>query len=246
MIEIRVRVSVVLLVRDGFTGLPITKSTVRVLLNGQPAKPEYRAGGYLVFVNLAPGAHEIILSGVYTLSETLLVDVPASGYDERIVYLKPAQNYPFGGKIARLRVLLRKNGKPVAGGRVLVAARPVLETKIAQDAAAKGETRMKLYVRGDNAMLRLPSTFLILDAKQSEVCTLTAIAGDTGVLAQALAFDHKRGTALCPCQTYLTDEDGVFTACFREPTDIHLFVEADKLLQAVTLAAGSQEITIEV
>ena len=52
---IRFRADAVFTVYDGFTGKALPPSAVRVLLDGEPYRPEYRQGGHLVFINLEPG-----------------------------------------------------------------------------------------------------------------------------------------------------------------------------------------------
>ena len=60
---IRVRLSAALAVRDGFTGKPMAQNAVGCILDGQVCHPGYRPGGYLIFTNLAPGPHTVVLRG---------------------------------------------------------------------------------------------------------------------------------------------------------------------------------------
>ena len=60
---IRLQASAVLAVRDGYTGRPVTASAVQCFLDGQRVLPQYRQGGYLVFLNLPDGPHQLLLRG---------------------------------------------------------------------------------------------------------------------------------------------------------------------------------------
>ena len=78
-IELKIRLSAVLRVLDGFTGRPVVRNDVRWTLDGEPVRPEYRSGGYFVFVDLAPGTHEAVLDGMKFKPETLTITVPGAG-----------------------------------------------------------------------------------------------------------------------------------------------------------------------
>jgi len=242
---IRLRADAVLTVYDGYSGRPATQSTVRVFLDGVPFRPEYREGGYLVFINLEPGGHEIALKSAYYLDETISVETGPGCQAQRIVSLKPGQNYPFSGDTTRLCVTVRGKNKPVPGARVSLATVTGTEVKIAQDLTKKGDLELKLYVSGRRE-LRLPGEYLIVDGKNSEECTLGSVTDGTGFLAEPLTFEHKRGVAFCPCQRYITDENGSFTAILREPVTTHLFIKEKSKITSFDLAAGENHLDLDI
>ena len=243
---IRLHCDAVLTVYDGFTGRSVTPSAVKVMLDGQRYRPQYREGGYLVFINLEPGKHEAVLSAANYAAETVRFETDGSGRAERIVNLKPGAGYPFSGQTTRLSVTATENGGPAAARQVVLATALSSEIKIAQDSVSAGETGMRLYFRSGQAGLKLPGEYLIVDGGSSEVCTLANIEGESGQLAGPLSFDHKRGKLLCPCQTYTTDGNGRFTAYFRSPSGIHIFSGGKQGITSRELAAGANEIEISV
>ncbi len=242
---IDIRLSAVLIARDGFSGKPLTQSAVRVSIDGAAVKPEYRAGGYFVFVNLRPGLHEIELEGPYFQAETVRVSVPERGYDERIVSMKPNARYPFGQGVTRLKLRALMKRKPAANEPVIIASRSAFDPKIAQDDLKKGDATAKLYMRGEPAGLRLPAQFLLVDAKLSEVCVLTEVNDSIGAFRAPLSAAHKRGKPLCPCMEYLMGEQGELTARFREPAELAVFHTQTKRLEIVTLTEGENEFVFE-
>ena len=243
---IRIHVDAVFTVYDGFTGKAMPPSAVRVLLDGRRFRPEYRQGGYLIFINLEPGNHKIEFSAAYYGDETVDFETRRDSRVERVVNLKPGLNYPFGGKTTRLTATVTARGKCSPKKRVALAAGDGPEIKIAQDSAAAGDSEMKLYIRGKHSDLMLPGEYLIIDGKNSEVCTLTAVNDGTGLFAAALIYEHKRGKALHMSQTYTTDENGVFTAFFRRPAGIHAFVEENSILMSRELTEGENDMEIQI
>lgn len=242
---IDIRLSAVLIARDGFSGKPLAKNAFRVSLDGFAVKPEYRAGGYFVFVNLEPGLHEIRLEGPYFKPETVCVSVPESGYDERIVSMKPSERYPFGQSVTRLKLIALHKHKPAENELVLIASRSAFDPKIAQDDLKKGDATAKLYIRGEPGGLRLPAQFLLVDARLSEVCVLTEAADSIGVFRAPLSAAHKRGKPLYPAAEYRLDKNGELSACFRDPVEIAIFHEKSKRLEVITLSKGENEYVLE-
>ena len=116
---IRVRLSAALAVRDGFTGKPMAQNAVGCILDGQVCHPGYRPGGYLIFTNLAPGPHTVVLRGGRYRDEKILLEIPETGHVERNVTLKPAPNYPLYCQMTQLSATLTERGKPVAESWVI-------------------------------------------------------------------------------------------------------------------------------
>jgi len=241
---IKIHVSMVLAVRDGFTGRPVLRNDLRVFVDGQACLPEYREGGYFVFTNLAAGQHEVVLKGNYYLDELLQVELDEKSMEQRVVSLKPSSNYPFGGSITQVMISILKEEEPAAGKCVCMAISTAAEVKIAQELVAAGSLSARLYLRGNVNELRLPANYLIADDKNSEICTISAIEGEVGLFMKPLSHNHPRSKMLYPCQTYTADKNGLLTACFKEPVAIVIFIEDQGYLQSVQLAKGDNHLEI--
>lgn len=243
---IQIHVSAVLTVYDGYTGHALSQSALRCSLNGMPCRPEYRQGGYFVFTDLVPGPHKILLQSMYFQDELVEVTASDSHREERTIYLKPAENYPFGGRITRLIGKVARKGVPVVGERLHVAAcHPLGELKIAQDVAKAGANEVKLYVRSKPETIKLSREYLIVDGKNSEICLLTEHHEGVGTFASPLRYDHKRGKCLYPAQGYSTDHRGQFFASFREPTPVEVFFAEQKRITSIELNEGINEIELQ-
>lgn len=220
---IRVRLSAALAVRDGYTGKPMEQNALRCHLDGQPYRPGYRAGGYLIFVNLAPGPHTVVLQGGRYRDERIQLQIPETGHVERNVTLKPAPNYPFYSQVTQLCAALKEKGKPVADRTLWVAAKAAMsDLKLAQDTAEAGSQEVKLYFRGGPEG-RFPGNYLIVDGKNSEVVAISGAEGGHASLDSPLGFSHKRGAAFYPAQEYHTDDKGQVLAFFRDPVPAYVF-----------------------
>lgn len=242
----KLRADLVVLVLDGYTGKALNPAGVRVILDGSLYRPQYKEGGYMVFINIEPGEHEIILKSTFFLDESFRFTVSGEGFAERIVTLKPADNYSFGKNSAHVIATVRQSGAVLAGAAVRFAisgSRQGNEIKIAQGTLNPGDTDVRLFIKG-GAVLNLPMEYLFVSDKNAEINTLTAAEDNVYMLQSPSVQEYKRGDSLYPAAIYETDEDGIFSAYVREPGKIFVFAE-DKLT-AFDLTAGENNIEIDV
>lgn len=238
---IRVRLSAALAVRDGYTGKPIGRNTVRCFVDGQPFHPEYRDGGYLLLLNLAPGAHAVVLQGTRYREEQVPLTVPETGHIERNITLKPAPNYPFYHEMTQLSISLQEKGLPVKGRTLWVAAQAAMsDLKLAQDAVEAGSYEAKLFFRG-GAEGRFPGNYLLVDGKKSEVVAILGAKEGQASFAAPLKYAHKRGVAFYPAQEYQTNQDGEILAFFREPVPVEIFDPEKASLEGMQLQKGKNQ-----
>ncbi len=241
---IRYRVSFVLLVRDGFTGKPVAANAVRCFLDGAAFRPEYRAGGYFVFVNLGEGPHAVTLKSPVFQEETVAL-AGLSGVDEIAVTLRPAANYPFGRAVTRLALKLADKNGPCANRLIWVAAcGAAREMKLAQDQTQPGDRALRLFYRGgkESEGYRFPDNYLIADGKNSEAVSIRSATDGLAALAAPLRLEHKRGAALYPAQAFRTDANGAITAFFKEAGEILLFDEARASVASAILKPGENTV----
>ena len=232
---IRLHVSAVLCVADGFSGRPVSKNAVRCFVNGQPFVPEYRQGGYLVFVNLAPGECEIRLRGAYYQDEIVLLTV-GERPQTLSVSLKPAANYPFPQQVTELSLSFQKEGKILW----VASAAPGEQLRLAQESAAAGEDAARVFFRGAFRG-SFPQNYLIADGEKSEIVTLTAMEEERAVFEAPLRFSHSRSTAFCPAQAYRAGKDGRALAVFRAAGTVFLFDPEEGILQELALCEGKNQ-----
>ena len=240
---IRLQASVVLTVRDGYSGRPITASAVQCFLDGRRFLPQYRQGGHLVFLNLEAGRHELLLQGTYFQKEQLQLEIGDRLPAEYSVTLKPSATYPFHQEITRLAVQL--GGEGAAGQAVWVAVQGTSgELRLAQDEAAAGSRELKAFYRGSSEG-RFPGYYLICDKGKSEVVLLTALEGEQAGLGTPLIYAHRRGVVLLPAQCYYADEKGQIQAFFREAVQVCLFRPQTKAIHTLPLQEGYNEFALE-
>lgn len=241
---IRVRLSAALAVRDGYTGKPMAQNAVGCILDGQVCHPGYRSGGYLIFTNLAPGVHTVVLHGGRYRDEKILLEIPETGHVERNVTLKPAPDYPFYSQVTQLCATLAEGGKPAADRTLWVAAKAAMsDLKLAQDTAEAGSREVKVYFRGGPEG-RFPGNYLIIDGKNSEVVAISGAEGGHATLDTPLRFSHKRGAVFYPAQEYHTDDAGQILAFFREPVPAYVLDPSKACLTEWQLIQGINQVEL--
>ena len=241
---IRLKASAVLAVRDGFSQKAISASSVQCFVDGQRFHPQFRQGGYLVFINLSEGEHEILLRGAYYQEERITIVTGRKGWVERGVTLKPSADYPFRQRVTRL-IVSQAGISSAAGGLLWVAAgNRLTELRLAQDEVKKGEQSLRLYFYGSPEG-RFPGNYLLLDGKKSEVVSLADLDGaQTGRLESPLLYPHKRGVLFLPAQPYPADREGKVRVYFREPGEVHLFEPERKTVTRIALQPGNNEVEL--
>jgi hypothetical protein len=195
---IRTRVSAVLITRDAVTGRPLSKE-VLVELDGEMFRPEYREGGYILFLNLPRGEYDVCLKSARYFDErlTLTADGDTEG---RIVSLKPRDAYAV------------TSGGFMPGAAVTVAFPRAPEIKTAQTIEAGVAEEIRLICRSPAVLPALPGEFLLTDGECSERCTLRTFSVGRGSFAGPFTQAHKQGLALLPCAVYRADANGEVTA----------------------------------
>lgn len=241
---IRISVSAILTVKDGFTGRSLDKKSISFTLDQEPYRPESRPGGLFVFTNLHPGPHELTASGAYFRRESLSFTVMEGAQTQLLLSMSPNERYPFGGRTTKLTLSLRKGKakEPLPGEAVIVAPEQARELKIAQDTVEAGSDSLRLYYSGSQPAL--PMELLLRDKKATELCVLTRLEGDVGKLQAPVRFAHKRGCVLLPCQLFHTDGEGALTVYYKNPCPVELFVENHSFLQTISLEEGENSLEL--
>ncbi|MDR1299174.1 MAG: hypothetical protein LBJ84_02845 [Oscillospiraceae bacterium] len=144
---IRRRLSAAVAVRDALTGRPLQRG-IAVELDGKTVKPEYREGGYIVFIDLPDGAHGLTLRAPGYAAES--VEVRADGGGVRIVSMAP-----LGARTAA-----RGGFEPGAAIAVALLREP--ELKLGQDAKADGGAEWRVHCRVAAALPLFPAEFLLV------------------------------------------------------------------------------------
>lgn len=235
---ITIHASIVLCVRDGFTGRAVTPSVLVCSLDGVPVRPIGKEGGYIVLTDLAAGPHKLTIRCRGYQEEP--VEFEADGRTREMdVTLKPGMGYPFRQSVTRLRARVLEEKVPVAAGRLWLAAGQ--EMKIAQAKAEAGETEFRAYCKG----AVLPGAYLVEDGEKSEIVFVREAESGTAVLSGPLKNAHDRGKRLLPAQSYRSDDGGAVTAVFPAPGKVLVFDPEKGLLERLELTAGDNEAVIE-
>lgn len=208
---IRMRVSAVFQVRDGFAGRIIEGSNLICVLDGTSIRPTAKPGGYLILTNLPVGEHQLLIRCAGYQDEYVEFTVEETGFREIYVALKPGRQYLFRQSVIRLRLQLPEElrGKPV-----WVSAPTAVECKVAQTKAEAGCGQFRIYCKGNPAILPIPGAFLIEDGENSEVVVLKSLSEELGTVEAPLCGDHGRSRRILPVQKYRCDEDGQIYAAF--------------------------------
>jgi hypothetical protein len=192
---IRTRVSAVLIARDAVTGRALSRD-VTVTLGGEPYRPEYREGGYILFLNLPEGEYEATLKSARYYEERLTITADGNT-DGRIVSLRP-----------RAAPRVRRGGL-TPGGAVAAVFNRAPEVKTAQIIEPGASVTARLFCRSAGALPPLPAEFLLSDGGDSELCTLRALSADgEGMFSRPFEKAHERGRVLLPCAVYRASADG--------------------------------------
>ena len=234
---IKIHLSVILHVLDGFTGRPTGWGTLRCMVDGRPYRPMVKEGGTYLFLDLGVGEHIITLSGAYYRPETVRIEADCR---EAIVTMKPAANYPFGRQCPRLTLRLEEPESVVW----MADMDTLTELKIAQSSADAGAQEMQLFCRESAKKLALPRDFLLADESGPEICRIEELGGTAPtLLARPLSRSHKRGCCLYPAQLYRADENGIVRAVFRQPCRV-VFCRPDGTLVTAQMEMGENELTL--
>ena len=208
---IRMQVSVVIQVRDGFAGRIIEGGKLLCALNGVPVRPLTKPGGYLILTNLPVGAHQLLIRCVGYQDEYVEFTVEKTGFRELYVALKPGRQYLFHQSVIRLRLQLPE---ALREKQVWIGAPTTVECKVAQTRAEAGSEQFRIYCKGNPAALPIPGAFLIEDGENSEIVVLKNLSEELGTLETPLCRDHSRSRRILPVQTYRCDAQGQIYAAF--------------------------------
>ena len=219
---IRRTVSAALLLRDGFTGRPISPAAgVLCRLDGRSIRPMRKNDGYLVLVDLEPGEHALSLRARGYREEELTLTVHARSAVEFEVDLIPGEGYPVPPDTARLRVTV--SGASGENLWAAMASQDLLKLAQAIKKDTEPVTEVRLFCSGSIARLPVPGAFLAVDQKGPEIIRLTAVQGETGELSEPFAKAHSRGTELRPARLFRTNDEGKVELLFPRGGEVILF-----------------------
>ena len=216
--------SAALLLRDGFTGRPLSSGAqVFARLDGAPVRPVWKAGGYLVLTDLAPGPHVLHLRHRCFQEEQLAFEAVQARTWETEVDLLPGPEYPFRVRPARLELTVFQAGVPLAGEQVWIGRYDPAQLKLAQDGGQASGTDLRLYCKGDPQTLPIPGWFMAPDRNGPELLHLLFFRGETGTLEAPMSHPHPRGLQFLPARPYRTDGAGGLAALFPEEGELCLY-----------------------
>lgn len=237
---IRRWVSAALLVRDGFTGQPLSSGGgLLCRLDGRPIRPLFKEGGYLVLTDLAPGVYTLTLGHRGFLEETVTLDIREGALLEETIPLRPGPDYPFQTQPVRLTVCL-EGEVPQTGAEFWAGVSGTVQLKLAQGKDAPLGREVRLFCKGASSGLPIPGWFLVEDGEGAELVHLQGLERELGRLESPMAQPHPRGTELVPMWRYRTGPDGTAQLLFRREGKVYLFCAGQ--CRTVALGPGAQEL----
>ena len=235
---IRRRVSAAVRLRDGFTGAPLSGG-VLCTLDGQPLRPLWKEGGYLVLLDLPAGRHQLTLCRAGIQPAVLTVEAADGVLSEETVALRPGAGYPFPPETASLSVRLTARRGSLRGETLWAGLSGDVRLRLAQDAAAPGDTRVRLFCQGPEERLPLPGRFLAAGAGGAEIVALRALRGGVGELDTPLTLAQSRGTEWVSAQPWTVEEEGDVLVRFPRGGTVYLLCRGR--WTRTEIRAGAQE-----
>lgn len=224
------RASFVLNLSDALTRRPLPGlSDAQFSLDGKPALPVYKAGGWFVFINLPDGEHVVSVRTNRHQEERVRFALSnAKPYVEEYRRMKPGERYAASrSSVQPRRVAVTQNGVPCGDTSILLLGDTKGVFKIAEDDATERRTYLRLFIANPRAANQLlPGRFFIKDAARSEVCAVRERAEeDMFALGAPLLHAHKRGIPLCVVEEYWTDQQGEAVLFGSEEQEMVFLVE---------------------
>lgn len=199
------RLSFALRLFDVCLNRPLLRSEAEVFADGARVRCEYKPGGYFVVCDLPEGEHTVEIRSfmLQTVIFSVMVDnSPEITAAQRTQYIcmNPSKKHPQAAKLPSI-------SGSVSGARSVFVLRGRAALKIAEDNAAKGSERLKLF----GAVPTLPSAFRIMDRKGgSETVMISGFDGEEYVLARPLENSHTRSVEVVPLIEVSCNENGGF------------------------------------
>lgn len=238
---IRRKVSAVVQLRDGFLGRPLEHVQPQCRIDGVSCRPQIKPGGYLVWVDLPVGSHQLTLSVPGFRTEEMMIESLPHGIWQGSTDLKPGAGYPIGKNAVSVRLHLLSDGQPLAAQEVWLSVvdRPLF--KLAQTRAEAGDRQVRLFRTQQRGAVPVPGVFLLED-NAPELLFLQAVAQEEGILARPLLQAHTRGKALSPAQRDRTDAQGMLPILLRETAKLAVFYNG--MVQYAQIDGGQAQIDL--
>lgn len=202
------KLSCVLKITGGVTAKVLEHTDVLIFADGEPIRYEYKSGGYFVLTDMPEGAHSLKVQSYGFQQEELEINI-----DYRMI--KRAEQTVINLALSPSPLHPSAFGMPSVSGRAkgfreLYVQRHSMELKIAEDNAAAGSNKIRLFCRSTKPTL--PSFALIGDrlGETCEIVILKTAAGDAYMTDKPLRYDHQRSEHVVPLMRLRCDEDGTF------------------------------------
>lgn len=241
------RLSFALRLFDVCLNRPLLRSEAEIFADGTRVKCEYKAGGYFVVCDLPEGEHTVEIRSFMLQTTRLEITVdnsPEITAAQRTQYIcmNPSKNHPQAVRLPSIR-------GSVKGAQSVFVLRERAALKIAEDNAAAGSERLRLF----GGVPTLPSAFRILDKKGGgETVTIIGFDGEEYLLASPLASAHARSADVVPLIKVSCDENGSFFFVlppdFKADKDsgeisVHIFSLDDKSVKSAEVKVAPKGTT---
>lgn len=241
----KIHVSVIFKVIDGYKKLPVSRQSVTFYINGNRVQPIYKEGGYFVFTNLETAHFKFSIKSYYYQSQDIEFE-----YEEHITYpvqnifLMPNRQYPLLSTDRMVYLKAKFEEKQVKGQKIYVVNKKKEYFKVAKDQIKAEETEVKLLLNQDYVRQQIAGKYLIRDKdiKKSEICTVLSEEGEKNLyrLESPLRYSHVRGTPFFEIMESYIEENGIMDTVVRNHheqilSEIEAFIEDEGTLEQIEI-----------
>lgn len=195
-------------ITDGVTSQALKRPEALIFADGEPIRYEYKSGGYFVLTDMPEGAHCLKVQSYGFQQEELDINIDyrminraEQAVTELVLSPSPLHPSAFGAPSV---------SGSAKGFRELYVQKQSMELKIAEDNAAAGSNKLRLFCRSTKPPL--PSFALIGDriCETCEIVTLKTADGDVYTTDKPLRYDHARSEPIFPLVKLRCNGDGTF------------------------------------
>lgn len=219
IVRMKSRVSLVVLLRDGFSASQPSDRKLEVRLANYPRKPVGKPDGTYIFNDLEPGEYRLEIDSTYYFRESRVISV-GTGNVIASIPLLPLPSYPYRQSDTLIRAMVTDaSGHPARGVSVTatILSEECAAGRLAEDKTVKGAS--EIAVNGLTAQVGCGDSFVLVGRGAKEGREVVHIRDTVEYqkrfrLASPLEASYSRGSMLLPVYRTRTTERGEMAIAF--------------------------------